>query len=49
MSQQRLSDSLIALFGIYPVVFWHDVESEFSSVVDNLSPEGVQLVRLAGC
>ena len=28
------------------VVFWHDVEAEFASVVDNLQLDGVQLVRL---
>ena len=46
MSQQRLSDSLNALFTAHPVVFWHDVEGEFTSVVDSVAPEGVQLVRL---
>lgn len=46
MSQQRISDSLTALFATHPVVFWHDVEAEFSTVVDSLPPEGVRLVRL---
>ena len=46
MSSQRISDSLSTLFASYPVVFWHDVEAEFSSSVGSLSPEGVQLVRL---
>ena len=46
MSQQRLFDSLSALFATHPVVFWHDVESEFASAVDALQLDGVQLVRL---
>lgn len=46
MSQQRLFDSLTTLFSTHPVVFWHDVEAEFASVVDSLRLDGVQLVRL---
>ncbi len=46
MSQQRLFDSLKELFSTHPVVFWHDVDSEFASVVDSLQLDGVQLVRL---
>ncbi len=46
MSNQRIFDSLSSLFTTHSVVFWHDVESEFSSVVDSLQLDGVQLVRL---
>ena len=46
MSQQRLMESLTSLFSTRPVVFWHDVEAEFASVVDGLQLDGVQLVRL---
>lgn len=46
MSQQRLFDSLTTLFSTHPVVFWHDVDAEFASVVDGLQLDGVQLVRL---
>ena len=46
MSQQRLMESLTSLFSTRPVVFWHDVEAEFTSVVDGLQLDGVQLVRL---
>jgi uncharacterized protein (TIGR02687 family) len=46
MSQQRITESLTALFTTHPVVFWHDVESEFVSAVDGLQLDGVQLVRL---
>ena len=46
MSQQRLFDSLTTLFSTHPVVFWHDVESEFASAVEGLQLDGVQLVRL---
>ena len=46
MTQQRITDSLSTLFTTHAVVFWHDVEAEFASVVDNLQLGGVQLVRL---
>ena len=46
MSQQRLFDSLTALFASHPVVFWHDVEAEFAAQVDGLALDGVQLLRL---
>lgn len=46
MSQQCLFDSLTTLFHTYPVVFWHDVEAEFASVVDGFELDGVQLLRL---
>ena len=46
MSQQRLLESLGALFNAHSVVFWHDVEAEFTSVVDGMQLDGVQLVRL---
>lgn len=46
MSQQRITDSLTALFTSRLVVFWHDVEAEFDSTVDSLQLDGVQLVRL---
>ncbi|MDB5823903.1 MAG: hypothetical protein JWR21_2607 [Herminiimonas sp.] len=46
MSQQRLLESLNTLFNTHPVVFWHDVDAEFASVVDGLQLDGVQVVRL---
>ena len=46
MSQQRISDSLTALFVDQAVVFWHDVDAEFASVAEGLQLEGVQLIRL---
>ena len=46
MSHQRIADSLSALFSTHPVVFWHDVDAEFSAAIDSLPPSGVQLVRL---
>jgi uncharacterized protein (TIGR02687 family) len=46
MSQQRLTDSLGALFDTHPVVFWHDVDAEFETSVAALQIEGVRLVRL---
>ena len=46
MSQQRLIDSLTNLYATHAVVFWHDVDAEFSTAVDDLQLDGVQLIRL---
>lgn len=46
MTNQRISDSLTALFMSQPIVFWHDVEAEFTSVVDSQQLNGVRLVHL---
>ncbi|MEI6800285.1 MAG: BREX-1 system phosphatase PglZ type A, partial [Pseudomonadota bacterium] len=46
MSNQRITDSLAALFTTHPVVFWHDVEGEFSGVVDGMAIAGVQPIRI---
>jgi hypothetical protein len=46
MTNPRISLALESFFGETPVVFWHDVEAEFASVVDGLQLDGVQLVRL---
>lgn len=46
MSQQRLFDSLTSLFSTHPVVFWHDVDAEFSAVVNGMQLDGVRLVFL---
>lgn len=46
MSNQRIFDSLTSLFATHSVVFWHDVESEFTAAVDTLQLDGVQLLRL---
>lgn len=46
MSNSRISDSLSALFASHPIVFWHDVEAEFSGFVDTMAIEGVQLIRM---
>jgi uncharacterized protein (TIGR02687 family) len=46
MSQQRIFDSLTKLFSTHVVVFWHDVDAEFATVVEGLQLDGVKLVRL---
>ena len=46
MSNQRISASLESLFTTHSVVFWHDVDTEFINVLDSLSLDGVQLIRL---
>ena len=45
MSNARISDSLSALFANHRIVFWHDVDAEFSGFVDTMAMEGVQLIR----
>jgi len=45
MSNTRISDSLSALFANNRIVFWHDVEAEFSGFVDSMTMEGVQVIR----
>ena len=34
------------MFATHSIVFWHDVETEFSSVVDGMALDGVQLIRM---
>lgn len=46
MSNQRIVESLSNLFSGTAVVFWHDVDSEFTATVDSLALEGIQLLRL---
>lgn len=46
MSQQRITDSLNNLFESQRIIFWHDPEGEFSSVVATLALGEVQLIRL---
>lgn len=42
MTTLRIQDALTALFKDHSIVFWHDVEAEFASVVDSLQLDGVQ-------
>ena len=46
MTIPRIQDALTTLIKDNAVVFWHDVEAEFSSAVDGLQIDGMQLVRL---
>lgn len=46
MTQQRITDALSKLFVQHPVVFWHDADNEFGFSVQNLMPEGVELLYL---
>lgn len=48
MSALRIETALWALFAESAKVFWHDIEPEFASVVDNLRLVGVRLVHLDG-
>lgn len=49
MSNQRIFDSLSTFFSNTSVVFWHDVDSEFTAVIDGFQIEGVNLVRMDSC
>lgn len=42
----RVTAALRGLFKSSPLVFWHDVEQEFLLSVENLVPDGVELVSL---
>ena len=46
MSNVKISDSLNGLFENHTIVFWHDVDGEFSNVIDSLLLDGVQLIRV---
>ena len=46
MTTQRIQEALSALLSEQTVVFWHDVEGQFSPMLDGLQLDGVQLVRL---
>ena len=46
MSTQRIVDSLATLYANHAVVFWHDADAEFSSVVDGLPLSDVHVARI---
>jgi len=46
LSTQRIVDSLSTLYANHAVVFWHDANAEFSSVVDGLPLPDVHVVRI---
>ena len=46
MSNARISDGLNVLFANHSIVFWHDIEGEFSTAIDSLSLDDVKLIRL---
>ena len=46
MSNLRIAESLNSLFENTPVVFWHDLDDEFSASLGTLLLDGVQLLRL---
>lgn len=46
MSNVKISDSLNGAFENHTIVFWHDVDGEFSNIIDGLLLDGVQLIRV---
>lgn len=46
MNPQRIQIALDTLYQDCSVVFWHDIDSEFSSTLDELQIDGLQIVRL---
>lgn len=46
MTTQRIQVALTEIFNETPLVFWHDTDAEFVSVIDGLQLEGVTVLRL---
>ena len=46
MLENRINSALQALFLNTPIVFWHDADNEFGFSVQNLIPDGVELLYL---
>jgi uncharacterized protein (TIGR02687 family) len=46
MTTQRIQKALSVIFSETPMIFWHDTEAEFGSVIDGLELEGVTVVRM---
>ena len=46
MSHQRIIEALEVQFATQLILFWDDPEGEFSSWVDSLNLDGVQVLRL---
>ena len=46
MSYQRIIEALASQFATQQLLFWDDPEGEFSTWVDNLALDGVQVLRL---
>lgn len=42
----RVSDSLKALFDTCQTIFWHDVDGEFSELIESLTLDNVQVIRM---
>ena len=45
MSNPKISASLKALFKTNSIVFWHDVEAEFTGLIDEMDLEEVRLIK----
>lgn len=46
MSTTRISEGLSSLFAQHAIVFWHDLDAEFESLLDQLQLGEVKLVKL---
>jgi uncharacterized protein (TIGR02687 family) len=46
MTTQRIQTALAAIFNETPLVFWHDTDSEFASLIEGLQLQGVTVLRL---
>ena len=46
MSHSKILNNLAAIFAEHPIVFWHDMESEFSEVIDDFALDGVRVIRM---
>ena len=46
MNTQRIQSALAALYQDCTVIFWHDIDSEFTTSIGELQMDGVQIVQL---
>ena len=46
MTNQRIFESFSTLFNSHAIIFWHDIEAEFTSILENIQLNGVRLIHL---
>lgn len=46
MNTQRIQTALVTLYQDCSVVFWHDIDAEFGTSIDELQVDGVQVLRI---
>ena len=46
MSNERIAEAIKSLFVANPIVFWNDVDGEFSGNLGSLDLPGIEVIRL---